>query len=187
LIRRWALLAALAAFTSACAAARPLAKRPPRAWAVALAEADSYAAAEQFARADSVLASYAAAHPTSPDTLDVLFWRALYHADPANPEEGALSEALDLIDRYLRARAPQPHLYEATALRRFAQIRDRAPIVRVDTVRAIDSAAIRVAVAREVEARQRVHDEDAQRLRDSLARTTAELERIRRRLAPPQQ
>jgi hypothetical protein len=154
---------------------------------VALAEADRYAAAEQFAAADSVLESYAAANATSPDTLDVIFWRALYNADPANPKEGALADALDLIDRYLRSQAPQPHRYEATVLRRFAEIRDRAPIVRVDTVRAIDTTAVRVAVAREVEARQRLQDEEAQKLRDSLERTTAELERIRRRLAPPRQ
>ena len=65
-----------------------------------------------------------------------------------------------------------------------AVYRAAPPVVRRDTVLALDSAALRAAVAREVEARDRVRDAEAQTLRDSLARTTAELERIRRRLAP---
>jgi hypothetical protein len=166
-------------------ASRPHIPGARRAWSNALTEAGQYAAANEFARADSVLQAFAAAHPTSADTVTVLFYRALYSVDPANPAEDGVATATALIDRYLAANTAHPHRYEALALRRFAELRSRPPVVRVDTVRTIDTAAVRSAVAREVEARDRTRDEEAQRLRDSLTRATAELDRIRRRLARP--
>ena len=166
-------------------ASRPLVSGSRRAWSSALTQAEQLAAANQFAQADSVLQAFAAAHPNSADTITVLFYRALYNADPANPAADGVAQAAALIERYLSANAPHPHHYEALALRRFAELRSRPPIVRVDPVRTVDTAAVRNAVAREVEARERTRDEETQRLRDSLTRATAELDRIRRRLARP--
>ncbi len=175
---------AVVAFAAGCAS-RPLAPMAGRAWTATLTEAEQYALAGEFTRADSVLGAYAVEHPRSPDTLSVLFWRALYRADPANPDEAGAAVASALLDRYLSAEATQPHRYEAQALRRLIAIGRRAPVVRVDTLRTVDTAAVRAAVAREVEARNRTRELEIQPLRDSLARTTAELERIRRRLAEP--
>lgn len=166
-------------------ASRPLAPTALRPWTSALVAAQEYAGMSRFEEADSVLQAFAATYPTSADTLDVLFWRAFYRADPANPADGALAEATALLERYLNAQAPQPYRYEAQALQRFAAIRALPPEVRVDTVVTIDTLAVREAVTREVEARDRLHEEEAQVLRDSLTRATAELERIRRRLSPP--
>ena len=178
------LVVALAALAAGCAS-RPRTPGPRRAWTAALAAASTYAAENQFDAADSVLRGFVDAHPASPDTLDALFWRALYRADPANPADSSATDAQALVDRYLAAGGPQRMRYEALALRRFTELRLRPVEVRVDTVRVVDTAAVRAAVVREVTARDRVHDEEMQILRDSLARATGELERIRRRLARP--
>lgn len=183
-MRRRLSLVALVVLVAACAS-RPLAPRSRRAWAAALASAEGYAAENQFAQADSVLRSFVYLHPTAPDTLDALFWRALYAADPANADSAGLDTAFALVDRYLAATGPQLRRYEAQLARRFAELRRRPPEVRVDTVRVVDTAAVRAGIAREVAARDRLREEDAQKLRDSLNRVTAELERIRRRLARP--
>lgn len=180
---RLALLAA--SLVAAACASRPHVPLTRRAWPTALARAEAFAAAQQFPQADSVLQAFAAEHPRSADTLTALFFRALYHADPANPAEGGVAESLALIDRYLAAATPQPHRYEAQAVRRLAELRSVPPVVRVDTVLVVDTAAVRAAVARDAEARERLHAEQTQLLRDSLTRATAELERIRRRLARP--
>lgn len=183
-MRFWVALLAAVVFASGCGPRR-IVPTPRRGWLNALDVAQEYAAAGQFAAADSVLQTFTLEHPRSADTLSVLFYRALYQADPANSTEGGPAEAVALLDRYLAATAEQPQRYDALALRRFAELRAQPPVVRVDTVRTIDSTAIRAAVAREVDAHIRARDEETLRLRDSLARATAELDRIRRRLARP--
>ena len=178
------LLVVLVAVAAGCAS-RTISTAPRRAWAAALAEAAGYAAENQFEPADSVLRAFVTAHPESPDTLDALFWRAVYRADPANPGDSGAIQAQQLLDQYLASTAPQHLRYQAQALRRLTEVRLRPPIVQVDTLREVDTVGVRTAVAREVAARDRVRDEETQVLRDSLTRVTAELERIRRRLARP--
>lgn len=183
---RAGLLAIAGVALAAACASRPIVPGTTRrAWNNALARSEQYAAAGQFIAADSVLQTFAIEHPRSPDTLSVLYFRALYQADPANPVPDGVAEAMTLLDRYLAGAPPQPLRYEAQAVRRLAELRQRPPIVRVDTVVVVDSNAVRTAVARDAEARDRAHGEQAQLLRDSLTRATAELERIRRRLARP--
>jgi hypothetical protein len=184
--RRWRLvaLAVVVSIGAACTPRAPLPRLPRRALAGALAAAELEVSAGRYVAADSILADFAATHATSGDTLNVLFWRALYLLDPANPTPGAPASALTLIDRYLAADATQDQRTEAQVLRRVAAFRVAPPPVRRDTVLALDTAALRAAVARETEARDRARDDESRALRDSLARTTAELERIRRRLAP---
>ena len=181
---RLALLAAVV-LAAACASRPVVPGTTRRAWNSALAVADQYAAAGQFIAADSVLQTFTIEHPRSADTLSALFFRALYQADPANPAPDGVTEAVTLLDRYLAAAASHPYRYEAQEVRRLAELRARPPIVRVDTVLVVDSSAVRTAVARDAEARERTHGEQVQLLRDSLTRATAELERIRRRLARP--
>lgn len=181
---RLTLLAAV--LLAAACASRPIVPGSTRrAWNNALAQAEQYAAAGRFIAADSVLQRFTTEHPRSADTLSALYFRGLYHADPLNPVPDGVAEAVLLFDRYLAGVPPQPLRYEAQAVRRLAELRAQPPVVRVDTVLVVDSGAVRAAVAREAEARERVHAEQTQLLRDSLTRATAELERIRRRLARP--
>lgn len=181
---RLALFATIA-LMAACASRPAVPRITRRAWTNAAARAEELAAAQQFTQADSVLQAFAVEHPRSADTLGALFLRALYQADPANPTADGVTQALALLDRYLAAAPPQPQRYEAQAVRRLAELRAAPPVVRVDTVRVVDSAAVRTAVARDGEARERLHADEQALLRDSLTRATAELERIRRRLARP--
>ena len=181
--RAFALGLLVVASATGCGARRRPAL-PWRAWPAAQAAAAEEATAGRYDSADSVLLAFVERHPNSPDTLDALFWRAAYLADPANSAPAAATTALELLDRYLAAQVPQPRRYEAGLLRRLAELRAAPPPVPRDTVRAVDTVAVRAAVAREVELREKLHAEEMSRLRDSLARTTAELERIRRRLAP---
>jgi hypothetical protein len=168
---------------AACAARAP--RRPTTSpWSEALATAQLEVAAGRFGAADSVLASFAANNPASADTAEALFWRALFLADPTNPADSTSTAVVAFIDRFLAAQPAPPRRYEAELIRRYALIRATPPEVRVDTVATLDTATLRATVAREVGARDRVRDEEAQRLRDSLDRTTAELDRIRRRLSP---
>lgn len=190
MIGRRLLAAAATAWAAAALAAGCAARPKPRTgpspeWIAALSAAELEATAGRFGAADSVLASFAAAHSASPDTLDALFWRAMYLADPANRADSAATAAISFVERYLNAQAPQPRRYEAEVIRRVVALRNAPPRVRVDTVTVVDSSAARAAAAaRELEARDKLREEELQRLRDSLARTTAELDRIRRRLAP---
>ena len=170
---------------AACASRPSVPGITRRAWTTAAAQAEELAAAQQFTQADSVLQAFAAEHPRSADTLSALYLRALYQADPANPATDGVTQALALLDRYLAAGPPQPQRYEAQAVRRLAELRTVPPVVQVDTVRVVDSTAVRTAVARESETLARLHADELTLLRDSLTRATAELERIRRRLARP--
>jgi hypothetical protein len=182
--RRAVLLGAIA--LGAACASRPVSTPEPEvtAWAAALATADREAALGRYAAADSVLESFHAAHPSSPDTLELLLRRALYLIDPGNPDERSAARALPLLDRYLGAEIPEHRRAEIDVVRRLAAVRTAPVQVRVDTVALVDTVAARAAVSREIETRERLRDEELLRLRDSLTRTTAELERIRRRLAP---
>jgi hypothetical protein len=174
---------ALGAVLAGCASRQ----RPPTSdglWAATLASAESAAMAGRYAAADSVLADYNATHPAAHDTVEVLFWRAMYLLDPVNTRAEAPAEALAIATRYLSAGDTLPRRYEAEVLRRLAAIRATPVPVRVDTVRSVDTVAVRSAVTREMELRAKAYEEELAQLRDSLARTTAELERIRRRLAP---
>lgn len=171
----------------AACASRPVKPEPQRAWTAALAAADAEAGAGRYATADSMLERFAVDNPTSPDTLEALFWRALYLVDPANPSPAGSAAATPMIDRYFAAATPADQYWrQAEVIRRFAAIQAAPPVIQVDTVRIVDSVAVRRIVAREVEARGRALEGDLQQLRDSLTRTAAELDRIRRRLAPTQ-
>ena len=170
---------------AACASRPRRAAESEEPWPIARAAAATEAAAGRFAAADSVLTAFGTAFPASADTVEALFWRAVYIVDPANESAAGPNAALPLLDRYLSGPVAPDRRYEAELLRRIAILRATPPEVRVDTVVKVDTSAARAAVTREFEARDRVREEELVGLRDSLARTVAELERIRRRVAPP--
>lgn len=134
----------------------------------------------RYAEADSVLASFQrregeleASDPGAIDTLAALesrYHRVLIQADPANPYSSS-SDALAAIDQFLAVGSGQRHYQEALLLRRLVgEIQSLQNLPRPAPVVLGDTALLR----------QRT--EEVVRLRDSLSRTSAELERIRRRL-----
>ena len=142
------------------------ASRASTAWPIALIAAQSDAERGRHADADRALREFAAEHERTPEALESTYWRAVFMLDPANTTATA-RDASTLLERYLGAAAPLAHRAEATVLARVAKAlaapREVAPPRAADT-------------AREAEVKA---------LKDELEQTKAELERIKKRLAPP--
>jgi hypothetical protein len=123
----------------------------------------------RFTAADSILAAFVQAEAGSLEASEAAFWRALLVADPRNP---AFSPAA------ARA-AMEGYASSEGAVRRT----DAAVILHLLAV--ADSLRAAQATQRSAtELRDRTRDEEMQKLREELARTQAELERIKRRLGP---
>jgi hypothetical protein len=121
----------------------------------------------RFAVADSILASFMRNEAGSADVGEAAFWRAMLIADPRNPSFSPAA-ARAALESYLGSEGATRRI-DATVLLRQLAISD----------------SLRAAQATQrasAELRDKVRDEEMQRLRDELARTQAELERIKRRL-----
>jgi hypothetical protein len=158
----------------------PLVPEPTRAIALVLAEAQLAAAGGRYAEADQALVAFDSAFAGTPEALETVYWRALFKLDPAN-KDASTAEAVGLLDSYLGTGEAQPHRTEVAALRRL--VAQREALARdLDAARL---AAVKLAAQPVVIAPPRVDEEEVNRLRDSLARSNAELDRIKRRLAAP--
>jgi hypothetical protein len=139
------------------------------AWPSTLMAAYDAIADGRYDEADRALSDFAAAYQGTAEAVEAAYWRAVVALDPANGRASA-REAATLLSRYLESRLPLTHRAEAAVLRRLAS--SVAETQRVGTVtRPAPSADAR--------------DAEVQRLRQELEETKAELERIRKRLAPP--
>ena len=152
-----------------------------QAWVDAFVEAQQLASEGRIAGADSALARFVTRYPDSPEATETLYWRAILALDPAN-RAASPSDALRMLDGYLAAETPTTHMMEAQSLRRAARALDSLGRGYATARAAADSAGAAVAA---LKATPPVPDE-VQKLKDELARTQAELERIRRRLSNPQ-
>ena len=150
-----------------------------REWVSTFTEAHRRAAQGRPASADSLLERFARDFPRSNEATETLYWRALFRLDPANASARP-SDATELLDAYLAASTPTTHLVEAQALRRTAKALDSLQRALVVTRAVADSAA---ALAARPAAE---NPEEVQKLKEELAKTQAELDRIKRRLASPQ-
>jgi hypothetical protein len=139
-------------------------------WPGIFSRARRAADAERFGEADRLLAEFAQQHASSPESSEATFWRALFSIDPANTT-ATVSDQIAAFDSYIAAGPSLPRYTEARILRRM--------------VEAIDSTrALVVAVRATAEARDRAKSDEVKRLSDELEKTLAEMERIKRRLAP---
>ncbi len=143
----------------------------------AFAAAADDASAGRYASADKGLLDFATRYPGTIQAVDAIYLRALYKLDPAN-QVATARDAGVLLDAYLAA-GGGTHRSDAVVLRRVATAMDARPAAprepaqtssRGDGVTASDL---------------RAKDEELSRVKDELAKANAELERIRRRLAPP--
>lgn len=140
-------------------------------WPSTLRQAQQAAEAGDYTTTDRLLAAYGVSHPNSAEGAEADFFRALFKADPAN-QGVTLRERLSAFDAYLTGGAALPHYGEALVLRRLLETGDSLRSL-VATMRTTHDE------------RLRAKDEEIKRLSDILERTTAELERIKRRLAKP--
>lgn len=140
------------------------------AWDVTRATVERLVLEERYQDADSALRAFEEQAEDSGAVGESRFRRVLLQVDPSNPSSTPAT-ALEAIDAYLAGGTAQPHYQDVLILRRLAgelfALRNAprpAPQVLGDT------------------ALLRQRTEEVARLRDSLATTMAELERIRRRL-----
>ncbi|MBK6487897.1 MAG: hypothetical protein IPF98_13720 [Gemmatimonadetes bacterium] len=146
---------------------------PPAAlspWTGTLASALRAAESGRFPEAERILTDFSLEHAGTGDGAESDFWRALLKTDPAN-RAVTPRESMALYDSYLSGGSALPRYAEAMILRRVVESMDSTRAL-LATVRASASA------------REKTRDEEIRRLNDEVDRTTAELERIKRRLIP---
>lgn len=139
-------------------------------WPPTLAAVRTAIDSGRFATADTILVTFEQAHAGSPEANESAFWRALLRADPRNPAF-TIADARAALDAYLSAEGA-PRREEIEVLRR--------TLVLTDSLRAAQANSRAAA-----DARDRLREEELQKLRDELQRTQAELDRIKRRLGSP--
>lgn len=152
---------------------------PELSWDQAVSAAQFAALAGRYAEADTILVTFARRNPTHPEAREVGYWRALFAFDPAN-KSGSGAETRRRLDAYLADTGLVLHRYEAGVLRRVTGTLDSLRARTDAALATVDSARteIQASAAREADAQK-----ETQRLKDELDRTTAELERIRKRLS----
>ena len=135
-------------------------------WPMVLIAAQSDVDQARHADAERRLREFATEYPRSAEAHESTYWRAVFMLDPGNTT-ATPRDAAALLDRYLGATSPLVHRAEAMVLQRLARSlaapREGAP------ARAPDAA----------------RDAELKALKDELEQTKAELERIRKRVAPP--
>ncbi len=139
-------------------------------WLAALTAAQRSALDGHYDDADRTLATFALTHPASPETRECSYWRGVFLLDPANHGMN-LPAATTQLAFYLSDSTRALHIGEARILRRLA--------TSLDSVQQ-SAAALRRATSPDAELTK-----ENQRLKEQLEKTTAELERIKRRLASP--
>ncbi|HEX4935147.1 MAG TPA: hypothetical protein VFV33_18310 [Gemmatimonadaceae bacterium] len=142
-------------------------------WPGTLATALRSAEVGKYDEAEDILSRFSVEHAGTADGAESDFWRALLKTAPDN-RKATPRESMALYDAYLSGGPGLPRHAEAQLLRRLVEVLDSTRTLVV-TMRA------------SYESRERARDDEMRRLNDALDRTTAELERIKRRLTPKPQ
>ena len=160
-------------------------------WERTLSYARRNVDAGNYFAADHVLDEFARTHPDAREAREITFWRAMYKLDPAN-STGSLAAGVTALDTYLAADTAGWYRNEAIVLRRTALAAQGVAALsqpRTDTI----TVAVR-SVTDTVVVPNRSRDEEIAALRtqlakskEELAKVSAELERIKKRLANPTQ
>ena len=158
------------------APAESMSRVAAREWATTRTAVRALVGRAEHAQADSMLGDFRARFPGTPSAIDALFWRGMLRADPMNRAQSRRDASADL-EAYESGGELHTHADEAALVRRL--------LVQVDSLRASvvqERTAASVLIPRDS---LRPRDEEIVRLRAELDLTRAELERVRRRLAPP--
>ena len=141
---------------------------PP--WIATFAAMQAAVDSGRFSTADSILAEFDRTEATARDSSESAFWKTVLKSDPRNPAFTPAG-ARAALEAYAASDYSQHQTEVAVMLRLLSAS---------DSLRALQGTQ-RTAT----EARDKARDDELQRLRDDLARTQAELDRIKRRLGPP--
>ncbi len=167
-------LASAMLFVAACAPINRL--RTPAyetQWPIAVRRATLAADSGNYGNAERILATFASENPLTREAHEILFWRALFKLDPGNTTTGSAIEGIVLLDRYIADPVTLAYRAEATILKRLA-VTTQVLQSKTTTAPVRDTTIVKTTNEVEVAA-----------LRAELARTTAELDRIKKRLANP--
>ena len=158
---------------SACAKPPARASQPLAAeFAGAIETARQKVDAGDYPAADKILADYSLKHQGTPEAREISFWRAMYIVDPAN-RTASIAQGIRALDIYLATDGTIWYRPQAEVLRRTALVIQQ---VRQAQMPKQATGKDTVFISRE---------EEVAALRDQLAKATAELERIKKRLANP--
>ena len=150
-----------------------------REWTITRETTDALLRRGEHSQADSVLTAFRARFPGTPASSDALFQRALLRADPASRVH-ATRDAIADLRAYEAGGALQPNFVAAGVMRRV--------LGQIDSLRTV-AGTVRATVVAPVTIDYRdslkVRDEELARLKLDIEQTRAELDRVRRRLAPP--
>ena len=161
---------ALVVQVPAPAPALPLPLPVERPWVATLAAVQAAVDSGRFGLADSMLTAFEQSQAGTGDATESAFWRAMLRADPRNPAFTPAA-ARAALEEYAVG-APPHRKTEAEVLLRHLALSDSLRAAQASQRAAVDQ-------------RDRAREEEVQKLRDELARTQAELDRIKRRLGPP--
>jgi len=172
-LRKRTVLAAIALVVAGCGK-QPVvtAPTPAAGFANAIDAAREKVDAGDYVGADRVLSEYALRVPGTAEAREVSFWRAMYIVDPAN-RTASIAQGIRALDIYLASEGNLWYRPQAEVLRRTALV-----------IQAVRQAQ----VPKQVNGRDTVfisREEEVAALRDQLAKATAELDRIKKRLANP--
>lgn len=125
----------------------------------------------EYQQADQLLARFALNHTGSAEGAEADYWRAVIKADPNNARP-THRERVALFEAYLAAGPSAPHYAEALVFKRLLE--------------AVDSTRVLLAALRTTaDTRQRAREDEIKKLTDDLDKAMSELDRIKKRLAPP--
>lgn len=155
---------------------------PPAAgeWIDVLGSAKDAAADGRYSDADRALQDFMLAYVGEPEAREAAYWRAILTLDPAN-RGGETRSAEKQLEEYLGDTASTLHRTEALTLRRLAGVIDS--LGRTYRISISSADAARAEQAERAEQREAELQKEIQRLKDQLDKTTAELERIKKRIS----
>ncbi|HEY9450031.1 MAG TPA: hypothetical protein VIQ60_09755 [Gemmatimonadaceae bacterium] len=155
---------------------------PPAAhdWIATLGSVKAAVADGRYSDADRTLNDFMLAYTGAAEAREALYWRALFAIDPAN-RGGDTRTAEARLDEYLADTGSTLHRTEAIALRRLATTIDS--IGRTHRISVSSSDAARAEQAEQADHREANLQKEIQNLKEQLEKTTAELDRIKKRLS----
>jgi hypothetical protein len=143
--------------------------------------------ADNYWAADRVLDEFVRTHPDTREAREIAFWKAAYMVDPAN-NRGSLSGGIVALDSYLAADSTGWYRTEAMVLRRTAALAQGSSgqaAVGVAAAPAPGTTDTVVVVSRSRDEEIASLREQLGKNKEELAKVTAELDRIKKRLANP--
>ena len=153
-------------------------------WTETITEATVAAHQGRYKSADSVLARFMSTHWGSWEAREAAYWRAVYMLDPENPD-AAPRDALPLLELYLADSSVVTHSQAARALWALASRQDSLRLALLEATAKPDTLVAPVEPSTQASPREDELAREVARLKEQLDQTTAELERIKRRLTTP--